>query len=239
MRNACFRMKDHPKKLSDRTPHVQPRATQKPLRILITDDHGIVRKGLKQVLTDELGPIEFGEASNGQEALVQIQRARWDIALLDMTMPGPNGLDVLKQLKELQPATRVLILSMHPEDQYAVRVLRAGAAGYLTKNSASDLVAEAVKKVLAGGTYVSAALAESLAGRLNEAPSKSPHERLSDREFQILRLIASGRSVKEIGYDLSLSIKTVSTYRTRLLHKLKLGTTAELIRYALREGLIE
>jgi DNA-binding NarL/FixJ family response regulator len=154
-------------------------------------------------------------------------------------MPGPSGLDVLKQLKQLQPATRVLILSMHPEDQYAVRVLRAGAAGYLTKNTASDLVAEAVKKVLAGGTYVSAALAESLADRLNEDPAKAPHEKLSDREFQILRLIAAGKSVKEIGFDLSLSIKTVSTYRTRLLHKLKLTTTAELIRYALREGLIE
>jgi DNA-binding NarL/FixJ family response regulator len=212
---------------------------KKPLRILIADDHAIVRKGLKQVLIDEFGPIEFGEASNGQEALAQVQQAQWDVALLDVSMPGPSGLDVLKQLKELQPTTRVLVLSMHPEDQYAVRVLRAGAAGYLTKNTASDLVAEAVKKVLAGGTYVSPSLAESLAGNLNQPPTKAPHEKLSDREFQILRLIAAGKSVKEIGFDLSLSVKTVSTYRTRLLQKLKLTTTAELIRYALREGLIE
>jgi len=233
-------------KLPTRAPHpalaVQrplAEAAKKPLRILIADDHAIVRKGLKQVLLDEFGTIEFGEASNGQEALGQVQKAPWDVALLDVTMPGLSGLDVLKQLKELQPSTRVLVLSMHPEDQYAVRVLRAGAAGYLTKNTASDLVAEAVKKVLSGATYVSPSLAESLAGRLNESPGKALHEKLSDREFQILRLIAAGKSVKEIGYDLSLSIKTVSTYRTRLLHKLKLSTTAELIRYALREGLIE
>jgi two-component system invasion response regulator UvrY len=228
---------------TNHSPAVQPdhpaQSEKKPLRILIADDHSIVRKGLKQVLIDELGPIEFGEACDGQEALMQVQNARWDIALLDVSMPGPSGLDVLKQLKELQPATRVLVLSMHPEDQYAVRVLRAGAAGYLTKNTASDLVAEAVKKVLAGGTYVSPSLAENLAGSLNEPPAKAAHEKLSDREFQILRLIAAGKSVKEIGFDLSLSVKTVSTYRTRLLHKLKLTTTAELIRYALREGLIE
>jgi two-component system, NarL family, invasion response regulator UvrY len=212
---------------------------KKPLRILVADDHGIVRKGLKQVLLDEFGAVEFGEACNGQEALAHVQKGPWDVALLDVTMPGLSGLDVLKQLKELQPSTRVLVLSMHPEDQYAVRVLRAGASGYLTKNTASDLVAEAVKKVLDGGTYVSASLAESLAGRLNEPPAKARHEKLSDREFQILRLIAAGKSVKEIGYDLSLSVKTVSTYRTRLLHKLNLSTTAELIRYALREELVE
>src|SRR5436305_12029757 len=173
-------MKNLTKKLTKTT---QPRPSQsakRPLRILIADDHAIVRKGLKQVLTDGLGPIEFGEASNGQDALAQVQRIQWDIALLDVTMPGPSGLDVLKQIKELQPATRVLILSMHPEDQYAVRVLRAGAAGYLTKNTASDLVADAVRKVLAGGTYVSPALAESLAGQLNEPPAKAPHEKLSD-----------------------------------------------------------
>ncbi len=232
-------MKNQTKKLTDTLPRVQAQPTKKSLRILIADDHAIVRKGLKQVLIDEFGAIEFGEASNGQDALVHVQKSQWDIALLDVTMPGPSGLDVLKQLKELRPATRVLVLSMHPEDQYAVRVLRAGAAGYLTKNTASDLVAEAVKKVLAGGTYVSSSLAETLAGRLKEAPTRAPHEKLSDREFQILRLIATGKSVKEIAYDLSLSVKTVSTYRTRLLQKLKLTTTAELIRYALREGLIE
>jgi two-component system, NarL family, invasion response regulator UvrY len=212
---------------------------RKPLRILIADDHAIVRKGLKQVLLDEFGAVEFGEACNGREALAQIQTEPWDVALLDVTMPGPSGLDVLKQLKELQPSTRVLVLSMHPEDQYAVRVLKGGASGYLTKNTASERVAEAVKKVLDGGTYVSASLAESLAGNLNQPPAKASHEKLSDREFQILGLIAGGKSVKEIAYDLSLSVKTVSTYRTRLLHKLKLSTTAELIRYALREGLIE
>lgn len=224
------------------SPGVQGNPAQsekKPLRILITDDHAIVRKGLKQVLLDEFGSIEFGEASNGREALAEVQKSPWDVALLDVSMPGPSGLDVLKQLKELRPSTRVLVLSMHPEEQYAVRLLRAGAAGYLTKNTASDLVADAVRKVLAGGTYVSPSLAESLAGQLNGSPAKAPHEELSDREFQILRLIAAGKSVKEIGFDLLLSVKTVSTYRTRLLHKLKLSTTAELIRYALREALIE
>lgn len=221
------------------TQHLPAPLTKKPLRILVADDHSIVRKGLKQVLLDEFETVEFGEACNGQEALTQVQKAPWDVALLDVTMPGLSGLDILKQLKELRPATRVLVLSMHPEDQYAVRVLRAGASGYLTKNTASDLVAEAVRKVLGGGTFVSASLAESLAGRLNEPLARAPHEKLSDREFQILRLIAAGRSVKEIGYDLSLSVKTVSTYRSRLLLKLKLSTTAELIRYALREGLSE
>ena len=218
-------------------PHPPAHPTKKPLRILVADDHSIVRKGLKQVLIDEFGAVEFGEACNGQEAITHAQKEPWDVALLDVSMPGPSGLDVLKQLRELRPSTRVLVLSMHPEDQYAVRVLRAGASGYLTKNTASDRVAEAVRKVLSGGTYVSTSLAESLAGNLNAPVAKALHEKLSDREFQILRLIAAGKSVKEIGYDLSLSVKTVSTYRSRLLLNLKLSTTAELIRYALREGL--
>jgi two-component system invasion response regulator UvrY len=159
--------------------------------------------------------------------------------LLDITMPGKSGLDVLKQIVEAQPNIAVLVLSMHPEDQYAVRVLKSGAAGYITKNTASEEVIGAVKKVLTGGKYVSAALAESLALSLNAPAGKAPHEILSDREYQVMRLIALGRSVKEIAFELSLSVKTISTYRTRIMEKTKLKTNAEIIRYAVHEKLVE
>jgi DNA-binding NarL/FixJ family response regulator len=209
------------------------------LRILIADDHDIVRKGLIQVLANSFDQVQFGEACNASQVLQQFARQQWDIVLLDITMPGQSGLDVLKQLRELQPSTKVLILSMHPEDQYAVRVLKAGAVGYITKNTASDVVAVALRKVLSGGTYVSETLAQDLARGLANDTDKQPHEVLSDREFQIMRLLASGKSVKEISFDLALSIKTVSTYRTRLLKKLGLTTTADVIRYAVQEGLVE
>jgi len=208
------------------------------LRVLIADDHSIVRRGLKQLLIDEFGSIQVGEAANARELLEIAAKSAWDIVLLDITMPGPSGLDVLKQLKDTCPAARVLVLSMHPEEQYAVRVLKAGAAGYVTKNTAAEVVPNAIRKVLAGGIYVSNALAEDLAQSLAGPSSKTPQENLSDREFQVLRLIGGGKSVKEIAFELSLSVKTVSTYRTRLLHKLNLSGTAELIRYALKEGLV-
>lgn len=209
------------------------------LRVLIADDHAIVRQGLKLVLADEFGDLVCGEACDSKEVLAQAARQPWDVVLLDITMPGQSGLEVLKQLKIDHPDIPVLVLSMHPEDQYAVRVLKAGAAGYLTKNTASETVAAAVRKVLAGGTYISHALAEDLAQDLTKPREKAAHQLLSDREYQIMRLIASGKSVKEISFDLGLSIKTVSTYRTRLLTKLKLTTTADVIRYAVREGLVE
>ena len=210
-----------------------------PLRILIADDHALIRKGLKQVLADEFPQSQFGEAGNAREALSLVASQEWDVILLDVTMPGPSGLDVLKQVKELHPKTPVLVLSMHPEDQYALRALKAGASGYLTKNTASELVATALRKILAGGTYVSQDLAEDLAHRLTQPAPAAPYEALSDREYQIMSALASGKSVKEISFDLGLSVKTVSTYRTRLLRKLKLTTTAELIRYAMREGLVQ
>jgi two-component system invasion response regulator UvrY len=209
-----------------------------PVRILIADDHALIRKGLKQVLTDEFQQSEIGEASNAKEALSLASSQAWDAVLLDITMPGQSGLEVLKQFKQIYPGTPVLVLSMHPEDQYAMRALKAGASGYLTKNTASELVAGALRKVLAGGTFVSHSLAEELAHRLTEPNPRAPYEMLSDREFQIMSSLASGKSVKEISFDLGLSIKTVSTYRTRLLRKLKLSTTAELIRYAIHEGLV-
>lgn len=220
-----------------------PRSAAKPaagkIRMLIVDDHVIIRRGLKQILADAFSKSEFGEANNGTEALEQIEKHQWDVVLLDITMPGKGGLDVLKQMVNAQPNMAVLVLSMHPEDQYAVRVLKTGAAGYLTKNTASEEVVGAVKKVLAGGKYVSAALAEELAANLNAPAAKSAHETLSDREFQVMRLIALGKSVKEIGFELSLSVKTISTYRTRVLAKMKLKTNADIIRYAVHERLVE
>jgi DNA-binding NarL/FixJ family response regulator len=210
-----------------------------PVRILIVDDHSIIRQGLKQILAEAFPGAEFGEAGNAQGALEQIWKSPWHVVLLDITMPGKSGLDVLKQMVEARPGVAVLVLSMHPEDQYAIRVLKTGASGYITKNTASEEVVGAVRKVLAGGKYVSAALAESLAGSLNAPAGKAPHELLSDREYQVLGLIAIGKTVKEISFDLSLSVKTVSTYRTRILEKMKFKTNADMIRYAVREKLVD
>jgi two-component system, NarL family, invasion response regulator UvrY len=209
------------------------------IRILIVDDHVMIRQGLRQILADAFLKAVFGEASSANEALEQVGKSRWDVVLLDITMPGKSGLDVLKQMVEAQPNLAVLVLSMHPEDQYAVRVLRTGAAGYITKNTASDEVIGAVKKVLAGGKYVSASHAENLASSLNSPSAKAPHELLSDREYQVMRMIALGRSVKEIAFELSLSVKTISTYRTRIMEKTKLKTNADIIRYAVHEKLVE
>lgn len=215
------------------------RPAGKAIRILIVDDHSIIRKGLKQILADEFTAAVFGEANDGNEALELVWKQAWDIVLLDISMPGKSGLDVLKQIVSAQPNMAVLVLSMHPEDQYAVRVLKTGAAGYITKNTASEEVVGAVHKVLAGGKYVSAALAENLATSLNAPAGKLTHEVLSDREYQVLRLIATGKSVKEIGYELSLSVKTISTYRTRIMEKMKLKTNADIIRYAVHEKLVD
>ena len=203
------------------------------------DDHAIIRQGLRQILADAFTRASFGEATNANDALDLVAKSPWDVVLLDITMPGKSGLDVLKQMVDAQPNMAVLVLSMHPEDQYAVRVLKTGAAGYITKNTASEEVIGAVKKVLAGGKYVSAALAENLATNLNSPSGKAPHELLSDREYQVMRMIALGRSVKEIAFELSLSVKTISTYRTRIMEKTKLKTNADIIRYAVHEKLVE
>ena len=209
------------------------------IRVLIADDHPIVRQGLQQILGDTPDIRVVGEATNGKEALDKVRVGAWDAVILDISMPDRNGLDVLKQLVSEMPGLPVLVLSMYSEDQFAMRVLKAGARGYLTKESAPDELVKAIRKVVSGGTYVSACLAEKLAFEIGGDSSKLPHETLSDREFQVLRLIAAGKSVKETAVELSLSAKTVSTYRARILTKMKLGTTAELIHYAIQNHLID
>jgi DNA-binding NarL/FixJ family response regulator len=221
------------------TPPGPAKSADKAIRILIVDDHSIIRRGLKQILADEFKQAVFGEANDGNEALELVWKHPWDIVLLDISMPGKSGLDVLKQLAGARPNMAVLVLSMHPEDQYAVRVLKTGAAGYITKNNASEEVVGAVHKVLAGGKYVSSALAENLASSLNAPSGQLTHEVLSDREYQVLRQIAVGKTVKEIAFELSLSVKTISTYRTRIMQKMKLKTNADIIRYAVHEKLVD
>ncbi|MBU1749567.1 MAG: response regulator transcription factor [Chloroflexi bacterium] len=183
--------------------------------------------------------VVAGEALNGQEVLEKVRAEAWDVVVLDIAMPGRGGLDILKELKHERPQLPVLVLSMYAEDQFAVRVLKAGASGYLTKDSAPDELVKAVRKVVNGGKYVSPFLAEKLASEINTDSIRLPHETLSDREFQVLRLIATGKAVKEIAAELALSTKTISTYRARILHKMNLTTTAELIHYAMRNRLIE
>jgi DNA-binding NarL/FixJ family response regulator len=209
------------------------------MRILLADDHTVVRHGLKQILAEEFKKAIFGEARNAQEALDLVWKENWDIAILDITMPGRSGLEVLREIKKSKPKLPVLVLSMHPENQFAVRDLKRGASGYMTKESASVELVGAVRKVLAGGRYVSNSLAEKLATYLAHDNQKPAQELLSDREFQVLRLIASGKIVSEIARELSLSVKTISTYRTRILEKMGLRNNAELMHYAMQHQLVE
>jgi len=209
------------------------------MRILITEDHAVMREGLKLILADHFKKAQFGEASNATEALDLVWKEKWDVVVLDITMPGRSGLEVLKEIKRSRPHLPVLILSMHPEDQFAVRLLKAGAAGYLTKESAGEELVGAIKKVVGGGRYISPSLAERLASYLTIDVRKAPHERLSDREFSILRMIASGKQVSEIAKELSLSVSTVSTYRSRILEKMTMKNNAELTHYALQKGLVD
>lgn len=209
------------------------------MRILLTDDHAVVREGLKLILADHFKRATFGEARNAQEAFARVSREAWDVAVLDVTMPGPSGLEVLKEMKRLRPRMPVLILSMHPEDQFAVRMLKTGAAGYLTKESASQELVDAIEKVIAGRRYISSSLAERMASYLDKDVQKLPHERLSDREFLVLRMIASGKTVGQIAQELSLSVKTISTYRARLLEKMDMKNNSELTHYAIQRGLVE
>jgi two-component system invasion response regulator UvrY len=209
------------------------------MRILIADDHAVVRHGLKQILADEFKRAEFGEARNGQEVLNKVWKEKWDVVILDITMPGRGGLEILKEVKKARPKIPVLVLSMHPEDQFAVRVLKAGASGYMTKESAPEQLVEAIRKIVAGGRHISPSLAEIMAAYLTVKTEKPPHELLSNREFQVLRQIASGRTVSEIARELSLSVRTVSTYRTRILEKMGLKTNAELTHYAFQNQLVK
>jgi DNA-binding NarL/FixJ family response regulator len=208
------------------------------ISVLIADDHTVVRQGLKQILADDTQMSVVAEATNGNEVLQTLERTNVDVLILDITMPGRNGLDVLKEVRRKYPTLPVLVLSMHPEDQFAIRILRAGAAGYITKESAPEELVEALRKVCAGGKYVSPQLAEKLAVFIEGDNTRAPHERLSDREFEILRMLALGKTVTEVADELLLSVKTVSTYRARVLEKMKMSTNAELTRYALQSGLI-
>jgi two-component system, NarL family, invasion response regulator UvrY len=207
------------------------------VKLLLVDDHAIVREGLKRILANEPGMLVSGEAGDSFEALQLVRAEHFDVVLLDISLPGKNGLDVLKLIKTEKPHTRVLILSMFPEDQYAVRVLKAGAAGYLAKESAPKELINAIRKVADGGTYVSPSLGERLAGELAQ-PSGALHETLSDREFAVLRMIASGRSPTQIADEMQLSIKTISTYRSRILVKMNLQNNSELTHYALKNNIV-
>ncbi len=209
------------------------------MKILIVDDHAVVRRGLRQILADEFQRADFGEARNAQEALARVWKEKWDVVVLDITMPGRSGLEVLREIKNAKAKVPVLVLSMHPEDQFAMRVLKAGASGYMNKESAPEELVRAVQKLLVGGRYVSPALAEKMALYLTEDIKGTPHERLSNREFQVMRLIASGKTVREIAEENFLSVKTVRTYRQRILEKMGLKRNAELIRYALEHKLVK
>jgi DNA-binding NarL/FixJ family response regulator len=209
------------------------------IRIVIADDHPIVRAGMKQILAADPGLTVSAEAGDGHELLEKTRSDQFDVVVLDITMPGMNGLDVLKQLKMEKPKLPVVILSLHPEARYALRVLKAGASGYVTKSSAPDELIKAIRKVIKGGKYVSPAFAEQLATHIDADYEELPHEMLSDREFQVMRLIASGKSVTQIADELFLSVKTVSTYRSRILEKMKMKNNAELMHYAIRNKLAE
>jgi DNA-binding NarL/FixJ family response regulator len=209
------------------------------IKILVADDHAVVRQGLRQILAQAFEGAVFGEAGHAQEVLQHVWKQEWDVVVLDIAMPGRSGLEVLKELKQVRPKLPVLVLSMHPEDQFAMRVLKAGAAGYMTKESAPEELVTAIKKVLRGGKYVSSSLAEKLAFALAPDIEKPLHETLSDREYQVMCLIASGKTVTEIADELSLSVKTISTYRARILEKMDMKTNAELTHYAIKNRLVD
>lgn len=207
------------------------------MRILIVDDHAIVRAGMKQILAESGQPFDVVEAGDGVEALRILREAPPDLVLLDIALPGKNGIDLLKQIKHEWKKLPVLVLSMYPEDQYAVRALRAGASGYMTKESAPDELLTAIKRVVAGGRFINPAVAEMLAFELDNVSDKPLHATLSDREYEVLCRIASGKTVSEIAEELNLSVKTISTYRVRILEKMKLKHNAELTHYAIKHGL--
>jgi len=206
------------------------------IKVLVADDHAVVRRGVRQILDEAPDIVAVGQASSGREVLQEVQKHDYDVLVLDIAMPEGGGLEVLKQLQSLEPKLSVLILSMYPEGQYAMRALKAGAAGYLTKESVPDELVAAVRKAAQGEKYITPSLAEKLVAGLGK---KLPNEALSDREYQVVCMLASGKTITEIAVELSLSVKTVSTYRVRILTKLNLRNTAEIIRYAFEHGLID
>lgn len=208
------------------------------IKILVADDHAVVRAGLKRIIDDIPGMVVADEASSGQEVLEKALEKDYDIVLLDITMPGRSGFDILKELRSQKPNLSILFLSVHPEEQYATRVLRMGASGYMTKESVPEELVTALLKVASGGKYISSSLAERLASELEASSAQAPHRILSNREFQVLCMIASGKAVKDIAKELFLSVKTISTYRSRILQKMNMGNNAEIIRYAIDNELI-
>jgi two-component system, NarL family, invasion response regulator UvrY len=208
-------------------------------RIIIADDHEIVRAGLKQIIADDPDLSVEGEASDGQELLEKLRKKKFDLVLLDMKMPGRSGLEILKQLKIEHPSLPVLVLSMHSEEQYAVRTIKAGASGYITKETAPDKLIEAIRRVCGGGKYISQSLAEKLADSISDTKGKPPHEYLTDREFQVMCMIASGKTISEIARELFLSVKTISTYRQRILEKMGMKNNAEMTHYVISNNLLE
>ncbi len=209
------------------------------IRIIVADDHTIVREGLKQLLAAAGDLQVVGEAQDGFEVMKRVREVEFDLLLLDMSMPGKSGIELIKQVKAEKPRLRILVLSMHEEHQYAVRAIRAGAAGYLTKESASRQLVEAIRKVASGGAFISSAVAEQLAlGAMPDAQG-APHESLSDREFQVFRMLAEGKSISDIAERLNLSVKTASTHKANILHKMNLATSGDLIRYAIAHRLVE
>lgn len=210
------------------------------MKIIIADDHALIRKGLKEILQQVEGLVLLDEAQNGSELLLKLSQKDYDIIVLDISMPGKSGLDVLKDIRRIKPDIPVLILSVYPEEQYAIRVLKSGASGYLTKDSAPDELVNAIKKIVNGGKYISSSLAEMLATEVKSGGViKMLHENLSDREFQVMKMLAAGKTVKEISEELFLSPKTVSTYRTRIYEKMKFSSKSELTGYAIKNGLID
>jgi len=209
------------------------------VKILIIDDHEVVRLGVKQILEKAFPHVKLGEADTGQKGIAAVQKESWDLAIVDISLPDQSGLELLCELHSIAPELPLMVLSLHTEEQYAVRAFRAGAMAYLTKQTVPEELARAVNQVLSGRMYVTAALGEYMAGSLTKNPTRPGHHTLSEREFEVLLLLAKGQSVRTIAQSLALSVKTVSTYRARLLDKLQLTTTAELIRYALEHRLIE
>ncbi len=209
------------------------------IKVLLADDHTIVRAGLKELLSETGDITVSGEANDGAEALARIRESDYDVAVLDMSMPGRSGIELIRQVKRERPRLSILVLSMHSEEQYAVRALKAGASGYLTKESAADQLGAASRRIAAGGAFVTPETAQRLALDVSTAGAAAPHTLLSDREFQVLRLIADGKSVSEIAKQLTLSVKTISTHKTRIMRKMRLANQAELIRYAIEHELLD
>lgn len=213
------------------------RQNSRPVSILLVDDHDVVRHGLVQILQEAIPRATFGQAETAARAMDLVRGQRWDVVLLDISLPDRNGIEVLKEIRQIRPELPVLILTMHPEEQFAVRALKAGAAGYVTKNKASEEIVQAVGRVLDGGRYITESVADKLAVEIGRDDDRLPHERLSDREFEVFGMLANGHTVKDIAARLTLSVQTVSTYRARVLEKMDMTNNAEIVQYGIRHGL--